>query len=316
MNVRPEEPAKESRLSVSQIPVKRLVLIGCIVSFIAAVGFSIFYSSASHRSRVTYEGKSLERWFYAGGTNFLAEDKERENAFRAVGTNAFAFLLSNLRERRGNSLIYFELYRVLPRWTQRRLPYPISGDDIRAISINYLFKLKDVPGTDYGPLAESITKLSSPRLRFFGFGHFMVDRQRDPVFLSLCRKLLNDDNSAIRLTAAIWLADSQSMLDPTDSRLFPLLIDGLQNKAVRDAQQDLCSYAFGQPPGGSGMRRPFPSMPPTNMPDLDDAMQQRIIRALEQLWLRGYLTPEQKELVKRLDKERKANLERKQSKAK
>src|SRR5215468_97279 len=111
---------------------KRLILSGYIVSFIAAAGFSVFYSSASHRSNVTYESKSLEQWFYTDKTNFLAEDKERENAFRAVGTNAFAFLLSNLRERRGNSLIYFKLYGMLPRWMQKRLPYPISEDDIKA----------------------------------------------------------------------------------------------------------------------------------------------------------------------------------------
>jgi hypothetical protein len=67
----------------------------------------------------------------------------------------------------------------------------------------------------------------------------------------------------------------------------------MQNKAVRDADQDLCSYAFGQPPGGSGIRR-SPSMPSTNMPDQDDAMQQRIIKALERIWFRGYLTPEEK----------------------
>jgi hypothetical protein len=41
-------------------------------------------------------------------------------------------------------------------------------------------------------------------------------------------------------------------------------------------------------------------------------MQQRIIRALERLWFRGYLMPEQKELLNRLEKEREANLGRKQ----
>lgn len=306
MNARAEEPATDSQPNVSGTRVKRLILIGCIISFTAAFGFSIIYSRGSHRSGVTYEGKSLERWFYAGRTNFLAEDKERKAliAFRAVGTNAFAFLLSNLRERRGNSLTYFKLYRILPRWAQKRLPYPISEDDIRAISITYLFKVQDVPGAEYGSLGDCIPKFSSPRLKHFALGYFMVDRQGDPAFLPLCRKLLNDDNSAIRLEAAICVAGSESKSDLSDSRLFPILIEGLQNRALRDAHQDLCSYAFGQPPGGSGMRR-VPFMAST-MPDQDEAMQRGIIRALERRWFRGYLTPEQKELVKRLEEEREA----------
>jgi len=306
MNARTEEPATDGQPNVSGTRVKRLILMGCIVAFTAAVGFSIIYSPASHRSGVTYEGKSLEQWFYAGRTNFLAEDKQRVNTFKTVGTNAFAFLISNLRERRGNSLVYFKLYRMLPRWTQRRLPYPISEDYIRAISINYLFQLKDVPGAEYGSLGECITKFSSPRLRFFGFGHFMVDRQGDAAFLPLCRKLLNDDNSAIRLEAAICVAGSESKSDLTDSRLFPILIDGLQNKALRDANLDLRTYYFGQPPGSSGMRR-FPWMA-SNMPDQGMFLQQRIIRALNGIWFRGYLTSEQKEVIKRLEKEQEGNL--------
>ena len=307
--VRQEEPTKDDHLSVSGIRVRHLILIGCIISLTAALGFSILYLPRSRSSGVIYEGKSLERWFYGGRTNFLAEDKERLIAFRAVGTNAFAFMLSNLRERRGNGLMYFKLYRRLPRWTQRRLPYPISEDDIKAISITYLFKLKDVPGADFGPVSDCITKFKSPRLRHFGLGYFLLDNRGDPAFLPLCRKLLNDDNSTIRLEAAICVADSESKSDLTDPRLFPILIEGLQSKALRDANLDLCSYAFGQLPGGSGMVRRFPSVG-TTMPDQDEAMQQRIIRSLERPWFRGYLTTEQKELIKRLEEERREHFGR------
>jgi hypothetical protein len=306
MNARAEEPATDSRPNGSGTRVKRLILVGCIVSFTTAVGFSILYSRGPHRSGVTYEGKSLEQWFYAGRTNFLAEDKQRLSAFRAVGTNAFAFLISNLRERKGNSLAYFKLYKILPRWTQRRMPYPISEDAIKAISINYLFKLKDVPGAEFGALAECTPSFSNPRLRLFSLGHFLVELRGDPAFLPLCRKLLNDNNSAVRLDAAICLADSESKSDLTDSRLFPILIEGLQNKALRDANLDLCGYYFGQPPGGSGMGR-FPSMS-SNVPEQDKFLQKRINGALNQLWYRGYLRPEQKELLKRLEKEQEGNL--------
>jgi hypothetical protein len=306
MNAPAEKPATDGRPNGSGARVKRLILVGCIVSFTAAVGFSILYSRGPHRSGVTYEGKSLEQWFYGGRTNFLTDDKERVNALKAMGTNAFAFLISNLRERRGNSLVYFKIYKILPRWTQRRLPYPISEDDIRAISINYLFKLQDVPGAEYGSLGECTPTFSSPRLRHFALGHFMVDRKGDPAFLPLCRKLLKDDNSAIRLEAAICVADSESKSDLTDSRLFPILIDGLQNKALRDANLDLRTYFFGQPPGSSGMgMRRFQS---SNMPDQGKFLQQRIIRALNGIWFRGYLTSEQKQLIKRLEKEQEANL--------
>jgi hypothetical protein len=306
MNARAEESVTDSQPNISGTRVKRLILIGCIVSFSAAVGFSITYSRALHRSGVTYEGKSLEQWFYRGRTNFLTDDKERINALKAMGTNTFAFLLSNLRERRGNSLVYFKLYRMLPRLTQRRLPYPISEDDIRAISINYLFKLQDLPGAEFGSVAECTPNFGSPRLRLFSLGHFIVERQGDPAFLPLCRKLLNDNNSAVRLDAALCVANSESKSDLTDPRLFPILIDGLQNKALRDADLDLRMYTFGQPPGGSGMRR-FPSMP-SNMPDEDKFTQKRIIRALEGIWFRGYLTSEQKEVIKRLEKEQEGNL--------
>jgi hypothetical protein len=306
VNARAEEPATDSQPKGSGTRVRRLILIGCIASFTAAVGFSIIYSRGSHKSGVTYEGKSLEQWFYGGRTNFLVDDKERVNALKAVGTNAFEFLLSNLRERRGNSLVYFKLHGMLPRWTQRRLPYPISEDDIKAISINYLFKLKDVPGAEFGALAECTPSFSNPRLRLFSLGHFLVELRGDPAFLPLCRKLLNDNNSAVRLDAAICVADSESKSDLTDSRLFPILIEGLQNKALRDANLDLCTYYFGQPPGGSGMGR-FPSMS-SNVPDQDKFLQKRIIRALDGIWYRGYLRPEQKELLKRVEKEQEGNL--------
>ncbi len=127
--------------------VTRAILIGALL-LVGGVGIALlFVSSSPEPSKVTYKGKSLQAWFYGSRRDFFSGQTRglAEGAFDAVGTNAFPFLLSNLKSARGCGRLYWKVYHIMPAWFQTRLPYPISGDDIKAIAVNEIVMFSPSP---------------------------------------------------------------------------------------------------------------------------------------------------------------------------
>ena len=126
--------------------------------------------------------------------------------------------------------------------------------------------------------------------------------QRRHEFLSLCRKLLDDPEPAIRLEAALPLAGSAIMGDPKEARLVAILLPAFERKEIRDDWVDLNRYGVQQQPPGSpgrpprwptGIRAPYFS-------DENQVLVERIKMAL--IRLEPYLTPEQRSTFRRLER--------------
>jgi hypothetical protein len=152
-----------------------------------------------------------------------------QEAIDGVGTNAFPFLFQTLQHPRGSGAIYFKVYRVMPKQVQAKLPYPISGDDIRAITLDHIGQMRRGPREVARTLAGSLPRLENPRVRMMGFNVMLMNYQTDPSFLKLCRTLLNDANPGMRLQAAVYLAQSAIGSNPGEARLFPLLLAALES---------------------------------------------------------------------------------------
>jgi len=282
-----------------QAPFGVVGLLSGLVLVSAGILAALFVASTPAKSTVTYQNKPLEAWFYGARTNFFAERTRRaaQEAFDATGTNAGAFLLSKLKTARGNNPLYCRLYGILPAWVQARLPYAISGDDIKAVTLQHLRQMTSLSGEQVQALADCVPGFRNPRLRMSGFQVMRMKHETHPAFLGLCRKLLNDEQPGIQLEAAIWLGQSALASDPGEPRLFPMLIAGLETKEKRKASADLNGYQYRQqPPGGTG--RPFFTLPPSvqSMPQ-EEWLRDEILRALYRL--ERYLTQEQKDCLRR-----------------
>ncbi len=209
--------------------------------------------SDSKRKPVLYHGKSIETLFYSSRTNFPNRE-EMHVALLYLGTNAFPFLLANLKERRGDGVLYFKTYRALPAWIQRKLRYPILRDDIKTCSWDYLGWVHDLTEEQIEELCGCVPKMENPRVRISALNSIAGLYGTYPAYFALCRKLLDDPNPAIRLKAAIRLAQRPKRFQEQQARLFPILIEGLKIKERRRLLNEISYYNFGKiPPGGTGM---------------------------------------------------------------
>jgi hypothetical protein len=212
---------------------------------------------------VTYEGKTLSEWFYAGRTNMFHRTvmDEARRTFLAVEAEAVPFLVSNLDRRwslTGNAL-YFKLYESAPNPVQNRLPVPISMDDVHFMSLRYLWSMKPLPDEWLPVLAEKIPRLPNPSLRDQGlrllcFGNTLA-REESAIHtaaIDLCRTLLHDESEGVRLRAAIEL----SKLDPRDTNGLHILRVALADKNRLSSIVDVTYCRSGQPPGMSSGRSP------------------------------------------------------------
>jgi hypothetical protein len=121
-------------MPASKQPATKPAITIALVTVLSAVTVAAIYLLYAHRApTVRYKGKPLEVWFYGSRTNFYADSTSTAatEAFKAVGTNAFPFLVSNLKYNHGNSVLYEKMHRHLPPLISTRLPYPISDDDIK-----------------------------------------------------------------------------------------------------------------------------------------------------------------------------------------
>ncbi len=292
----PEAGEKRTRFRVWA---KRVALIAGGLLGTAVIAHVIFYTPASYDSGFRYQGKSLDEWFYAGRINFppALDRAEILAVLRTAGTNASPFLLSKLQHRTGDSLVYFKLYGELPAWARNRLRYPILDDDIKCVSLMYFSELPDVPEADYLALADCIAKLRNPRLRHVGLFDFWNLSRTNPPLSHICEKLLDDNNAGVRLAAAICASHSRIVADSEHTKIFEILTEGLEKKAVRDAELELRGYYFRLPPG-SPPPPPGPTAP--GVPDQDEELQGRIKRVLERS--REQLTPTERERLDAVEK--------------
>jgi hypothetical protein len=284
-----------------QLPFGVVGLLSALLLVSAVILVALFVAATPAKSTVTYKNQPLEAWFYGSRTNFFSFNNivAAQEAFDATGTNAGAFLLLKLKTARGNNPLYCRLYRILPVWVQSRLPYAISGDDIRAMALDHLRQMTIISKEQVQALADCIPTLHNPRLRMSGFWLMQMKHQTNPAFLGLCRKLLNDEHPGIQLEAAVSLGQSALASDPGEPRLFPILIAGLESSEMRKASADLNGYQYRQqPPGGTG--GPYSRLSPlVQYQSREDWLRDEILRALYRL--ERYLTPEQKERLRRAE---------------
>ena len=281
--------------------VRRAIPIAALVLVSIAILVSLFVASRPAKRTITYQNKPLDVWFYGSRTNFFREQTRRaaQEAFDALGTNACPFLLAKLRTARGTSALYFKLYQILPVWVQSRLPYPISGDDIKAIALQHMGQMSIISAEQVETLADCVPRLRNPRLRISGFQVMRMKHQAHPAFLNLCRKLLNDEHPGIQLEAAVWLGKSSLASDPAEPRLFPILITALESKEKRRPNLDISGYTYEQWPPGTPKPLPFPLPPSAYVVPPDQALRDRITGALDRL--ERYLTQEQKDHFRRAE---------------
>jgi hypothetical protein len=218
-----------AKLSASWV--MRSAFIVCLCLLTAFILSAFVRESTSRPKPVVYKGKTLEEWFYGSRKDFFVEPTRRaaQEAIDGVGTNAFPFLLYTLERTRGSGAMYFKIYRAMPKQVQAKLPYPISGDDIRAITLDHIRQLRRRPREVAQTLATCVPSLDNPRVRMIGFNVMLMNYQTDPAFLKLCRTLLNDGNPGMRLQGAIYLAQSAIASNPGESRLFPILLAALES---------------------------------------------------------------------------------------
>jgi hypothetical protein len=281
--------------------VRRAIPIAALVLTSVAIVASLFVAFSPARSTITYKNKPLDVWFYGSRTNFFREQTRRaaQEAFDALGTNACPFLLAKLETARGNGPLYCKLYRILPVWARSRLPYPISGDDIKAIALHHLRQMRVVSVEQVQAMADCVLRLRNPRLRMSGFLVMRMKHQPHLAFLTLCRKLLDDEQPGIQLEAAVWLGKSALASDPAEPKLFPILITALESKEKRKASLDLSGYFYEQWPPGAPKPLPFPLPPSPYVVPPDQALKDGIEDAL--LRLKPYLTQEQKDHLRRVE---------------
>ncbi len=123
-----------------------------------------FVLNSSRPKPIVYQGESLEAWFFGSGRDFLTERTRSaaQAAIDGLGTNAFPFLLTILKGNGGSGVIYFKLYRALPAQVQARLPYPILGDDLKAIALDHIRRMHRLPTGQVQTLADCVPGLPIP----------------------------------------------------------------------------------------------------------------------------------------------------------
>jgi hypothetical protein len=159
------------------------IVVVCPV-LLTAIFVAVFVLHSSRPTMPVYKGKSLEAWFFESRKDFFSGS--RQEAIEALGTNALPFLLSVLKQSRGNGALYFKLYRAMPAQLQVRMPYPLSRDDIKAMTLHHIIRMHRLPRDQVQTLADCVPTFDNPRVRMMGF-NLIMNYQTDPAFLKLCR---------------------------------------------------------------------------------------------------------------------------------
>jgi hypothetical protein len=301
MQDKAEPPSGRGPMTPKIIRPRRIILIVCPVLLAAIVFAALFLAASARPNTIIYRGKTLDAWFYGSRKDFFNEPtrKAAQEAIDGLGTNAFPFLFYTLKHSQGNNALYFKLYQAMPKQVQAKLPYPISGDDIRAMTLMHISQMR---GTrEVAPVfAGCVSDFDNPRLRMVGFNIMLMRYQTDAAFLKLCRKLLNDGHLGIELQAAVYLAQSAIVSDPGEPRLFPILLVALESREQRKLSLNLNGYFYQQHPPGSPGPSAFirPPQLSQGLADPDEMLRGEILRALARL--NPYLNEEQKNRFKQV----------------
>ena len=123
----------------------------------------------------------------------------------------------------------------------------------------------------------------------------LAQGRRDASLISLCKDLLDDSNSGVRLKAAILLAE----LEPGEIGSFPILIGALEDGEKLNSSLAITGYWYRKPSGGVGGQpaTPFTFKPFTGQTpgSLEKAERRRVLQALQRLMPK--LDEQQKKLV-------------------
>lgn len=281
------------------------IALALLIVFAAmATGFLVWRGSRPPQQTVLkYRGKSLESWFYGSRTDFFSGHTRdaAQKALLGVGTNAFPFLLATLINPQGDSAVYLKAYQLIPGQLKARVSCPISTDDIRAVSLNHMWQMRDrLSKEDLQALADCVSNLRNPRIRMHALALLREKYEGTPPFTSLCRKLLDDPDPAIRLEAAIPLAEAAIISDPAEPKLALTLLPALESKELRQHWADLNQYSYCQQPPGSLPKGATLYLPGRYSADQGEALKRRIRVAL--IRLEPYLEPQQKARFNELDK--------------
>lgn len=281
------------------------IALALLIVFAAmAIGFLVWRGSHPREQTVlVYRGKPLKAWFYGSSTTFFNSNTRNaaQEALKGVGTNAFPFLLETLTTAQGNSAVYLRAYQLMPGWLKARMRYPISSDDIRAVSLSHMWEMRDkLTEVDLHALADGVPNLRNARIRMSALALLREKYEGNPPFTSLCRKLLDDPDPAIRLEAAIPLAESAIICDPAEPKLALILLPALESKEPRQHWTEINYYRYRQQPPGSAPKGAALYVPGPHVADQGELLKRRIRIAL--IRLEPYLNPQQKARFKELDK--------------
>jgi len=294
------ESARQMWLPIVKSRIRILLLLGLIGILVVGACLKWVSGREEGSKEITYKSKPLSKWFYGQRKDFFISTTRdaADDAFKALGTNAFPFLLSRLKNG-GSSVLYFKLYQAVPSRVQAWLPYPLLSDDIQVITLAHLSKVEDIPPEWLAALARQVPNLKNPRARHRGLMtvQMLAGGRQDRSLISLCKDLLDDSHFGVRLNAAILLAE----LDPGETKSFPILIGALVDKEKLISSYAITGYWFRQPPGGSGSGPVTPFTGQTRS-DVEEAERRMVLDALEEL--KSHLNEQQRGLVRQYQEAR------------
>lgn len=254
--------------------------------FAFALGLALWMTRrVRERYNPTYGGKTASEWFFGKRTAFRREAQMRqaEAAFRGLGTNAFPFLVSQLKQRESwMNPLYFQAYPRLPNFLRTRAPLPISRSDIQFMALYYLEKIKPIPAEWANQVALCIPELKDSSVRFRAL-QILAERFRGPQdeawFVDLMRTHLKDSQFFIQLDAAIRLSDRAN----TDAETFSILLRALLDYQLVSDSLSVRSYTLGFPPGTTNRSPPGPLQTRFRLPDQATMTQLDVLGALDHL---------------------------------
>jgi hypothetical protein len=198
----------------------------------------------SRRTLPTYNGKTVEEWFYGPDHHCGKNIESAQLAFARMGTNCVPFLLQNLRQRESKfGKLYIKVFPVLPGFVRSKLRQPLEISYIQSVTFLHLRVLP--PSLDYvaEELMEILPKIKDGETRREGLGVVeplairLANSGKKRAFFS---QLLGDSDFSIRLEAAVLL----SRIDGSVTNGIPILLNAVTNRS-------LMASTFVLPPGFS-----------------------------------------------------------------
>ena len=226
----------------------RFVSLGSVLLAVMC-GFTWLGYRACRKSVPTYQGKTVDQWFY-GDEHRCGLDTTIEKAtvaFNEMGTNCLPFLLQNLRRREtGLATWYDHIFPRLPIWLQSRLRPAESVGYIKQVTVLHLSFLQPHLKSVAADLMDIVPRIRDAQARDHAF-RVVLPLAREPAARDrsreLLRSMLKDSEFRIQLEAAIALADVDAGL----TNGVPVLLNAVTNAALVASQSVLRLWPNGPP---------------------------------------------------------------------